>query len=95
MAKIVRYGKDARARMEKGVDVLADTVKITLGPKGRNVVLERASVRYLLASVFADDMAAADLQKAREAAKKDITDSGITNFCERHPIGELFEKWGV
>lgn len=33
MAKIVRYGKDARARMEKGVDVLADTVKITLGPK--------------------------------------------------------------
>ena len=61
----------------------------------RNIVLERASVRYLLASVFADDMAAADLQKAREAAKKDITDSGITNFCERHPIGELFEKWGV
>ena len=41
MAKIVRYGKDARARMEKGVDVLADTVKITLGPKGRNVVLDK------------------------------------------------------
>lgn len=41
MAKIVRYGKDARTRMEKGVDVLADTVKITLGPKGRNVVLDK------------------------------------------------------
>lgn len=41
MAKIVRYGKDARARMENGVDVLANTVKITLGPKGRNVVLDR------------------------------------------------------
>ena len=41
MAKIVRYGKDARSRMQKGVDVLADTVKITLGPKGRNVVLDK------------------------------------------------------
>ena len=41
MSKIVRYGKDARTRMEKGVDVLANTVKITLGPKGRNVVLDK------------------------------------------------------
>ena len=41
MAKIVRYGKDARTKMVEGVDVLADTVKITLGPKGRNVVLDR------------------------------------------------------
>ena len=41
MSKIVRYGKDARTRMVKGVDVLADTVKITLGPKGRNVVLDK------------------------------------------------------
>ena len=41
MAKIVRYGKEARTRMVKGVDVLADTVKITLGPKGRNVVLDK------------------------------------------------------
>ena len=41
MAKIVRYGKDARTRMEEGVDVLSDTVKITLGPKGRNVVLDK------------------------------------------------------
>ena len=41
MAKIVRYGKDARSRMEEGVDVLANTVKITLGPKGRNVVLDK------------------------------------------------------
>ena len=41
MSKIVRYGKDARTRMEEGVDVLANTVKITLGPKGRNVVLDK------------------------------------------------------
>ena len=41
MVKIVKYGKDARSKMVEGVDILADTVKITLGPKGRNVVLDR------------------------------------------------------
>ena len=39
MAKIICYGEEARKALEKGVDQLADTVKITLGPKGRNVVL--------------------------------------------------------
>lgn len=42
MAKEVRFSKDARVAMMKGVDTLADAVKITLGPKGRNVVLERS-----------------------------------------------------
>lgn len=41
MAKEVRFSKDARDSMAKGVDILADAVKVTLGPKGRNVVLER------------------------------------------------------
>lgn len=41
MAKKVYFSKDAREAMVKGVDVLADAVRITLGPKGRNVVLER------------------------------------------------------
>ncbi|MBT3361661.1 MAG: chaperonin GroEL, partial [Rhodospirillales bacterium] len=41
-AKDVKFGSDARARMIAGVDVLADTVKVTLGPKGRNVVLDKA-----------------------------------------------------
>lgn len=41
MAKQIKYGEDARKALEKGVDSLADTVKITLGPKGRNVVLAR------------------------------------------------------
>lgn len=40
-AKEVRYGKNARDSMLEGVDTLADTVKITLGPKGRNVVLDK------------------------------------------------------
>jgi len=41
MAKDVRFGSDARDRMVAGVNILADAVKVTLGPKGRNVVLER------------------------------------------------------
>ena len=40
MAKEIIYGAEAREALQKGVDKLADTVKITLGPKGRNVVLD-------------------------------------------------------
>ena len=39
MAKLIKQGQDARNSLERGVNTLADTVKITLGPKGRNVVL--------------------------------------------------------
>ena len=42
MAKQFKYGDDARKALEAGVDVLANTVKITLGPKGRNVVLDKS-----------------------------------------------------
>ena len=41
MTKQIKYGDDARKALEKGVNVIADTVKITLGPKGRNVVLDK------------------------------------------------------
>jgi len=41
MAKEIKYGAEARAALEAGVDKLADTVKVTLGPKGRNVVLDK------------------------------------------------------
>ena len=41
MAKIICYGEEARKALEKGVNQLADTVKITMGPKGRNVVLDK------------------------------------------------------
>ena len=41
MAKDIKYGEEARAALQAGIDKLADTVKITLGPKGRNVVLDK------------------------------------------------------
>ena len=42
MAKIVKFDSDARTAMLKGVDILANTVKVTLGPKGRNVVIDKS-----------------------------------------------------
>ena len=39
MAKMIVYGEEARKKLQSGIDQLADTVKVTLGPKGRNVVL--------------------------------------------------------
>ena len=41
MAKTIAFNEDARRAMERGLNTLADTVKVTLGPKGRNVVLDK------------------------------------------------------
>ena len=41
MAKEIFYGEEARRKLQSGVDQLADTVKITLGPKGRNVLISK------------------------------------------------------
>ena len=45
MAKEIKYGVEARKALEAGVNQLADTVRVTLGPKGRNVVLDK-SINY-------------------------------------------------
>ncbi len=42
MAKELKYGVEARKALEAGVDAVANTVKVTLGPKGRNVVLDKS-----------------------------------------------------
>ena len=42
MAKEIKYGVEARKALEAGVNQLADTVRVTLGPKGRNVVLDKS-----------------------------------------------------
>ena len=42
MSKEIKFGEDARKKMLEGVNILADTVKVTLGPKGRNVVLDKS-----------------------------------------------------
>lgn len=47
MAKSIILGEEARRSMQKGVDTLANVVKVTLGPKGRNVILDKNSVHLL------------------------------------------------
>lgn len=41
MAKLIHFDEEARRGLERGLNILADTVKVTLGPRGRNVVLEK------------------------------------------------------
>ena len=50
MAKQIKFGEDARKSLLEGVNKLADTVKVTLGPKGRNVVLEQNHCFLMLES---------------------------------------------
>ena len=88
-AKDVRFGGDARARMLRGVDILADAVKVTLGPKGRNVVLDKSfgAPRVTKDGVtVAKDIELADkfenmgAQMVREVASKtsDVAGDGTT-----------------
>src|ERR1700677_4752438 len=88
-AKDVRFGGDARQRMLRGVDVLAEAVRITLGPKGRNVILDKS---YGAPRITKDGVAVAKeielsdkfenmgAQLLREVASKtnDITGDGTT-----------------
>ena len=52
MAKEILYGVDARKALQAGIDKLADTVKITLGPRGRNVVLDKKFGAPLILSLI-------------------------------------------
>jgi chaperonin GroEL len=88
-AKDVRFGSDARQRMLRGVDILADAVKVTLGPKGRNVVIDKSfgapritkdGVTVAKEIELADKFENMGAQMVREVASKtnDIAGDGTT-----------------
>jgi chaperonin GroEL len=88
-AKEVRFGGDARARMMRGVNILADAVKVTLGPKGRNVVLDKSfgapriskdGVTVAKEIELADKFENMGAQMVREVASKtnDVAGDGTT-----------------
>nr|BAC16232.1 groEL [Acetobacter aceti] len=88
-AKDVKFGADARQRMRAGVDILADAVKVTLGPKGRNVVLDKSfgapritkdGVSVAKEIELADKFENMGAQMLREVASKtnDIAGDGTT-----------------
>ena len=89
MAKEIKFGADARAALEAGVDKLADTVKVTLGPKGRNVVLDKSFGAQLITNdgvTIAKDIELEDgfenmgAQLVKEVATKtnDVAGDGTT-----------------
>ncbi len=86
---MIRFNEDARRRLQRGVDELADTVKVTLGPKGRNVALERLTgaptitndgVSIAREIELSDQFANMGAQLVREVASKtsDLTGDGTT-----------------
>src|SRR4030081_2322440 len=88
-AKDVRFGGDARQRMLRGVDILADAVKVTLGPKGRNVVIDKSfgapritkdGVTVAKEIELADKFENMGAQMVREVASKtnDLAGDGTT-----------------
>src|ERR1700710_2751936 len=88
-AKDVRFSSDARDKMLRGVDILADAVKVTLGPKGRNVVIEKSfgapritkdGVTVAKEIELADKFENMGAQMVREVASKtnDIAGDGTT-----------------
>jgi chaperonin GroEL len=88
-AKDVRFGSDARQRMLRGVDILADAVKVTLGPKGRNVVIDKSfgapritkdGVTVAKEIELADKFENMGAQMVREVASKtnDLAGDGTT-----------------
>lgn len=106
MSKKILQGKDARRALEKGVNQLADTVKITLGPKGRNVVLEKKFALPLITNdgvTIAKEIELCDpfenmgASILREASTKtnDVAGDGTTTACvlAQAMINEGFEKF--
>jgi len=92
MAKKILYGEDARKALEKGVNSVADTVKITLGPKGRNVVLEKKYSTPLITNdgvTIAKEIELSDpfenmgAQLVKEVSIKtnDVAGDGTTTSC--------------
>lgn len=75
MAKDIKFSSDARSAMVRGVDVLADTVKVTLGPKGRNVVLEKS---------FGSPLITNDgVTIAKEIELEDHLKIWVPNWCQK------------
>src|SRR6186997_1408126 len=91
-AKDVKFSTEARERMLRGVDILSNAVKVTLGPKGRNVVIEKSfgaprttkdGVTVAKEVELEDKFENMGAQMVREAAQKtnDVAGDGTTTAC--------------
>ena len=89
MAKEIKFGAEARAALEAGVNKLADTVRVTLGPKGRNVVLDKPYGAPLITN---DGVTIA---KEIELEDKSDTRIMIEKFVDENPeaVALLLRNW--
>ena len=92
MAKEIKFNLEARDKLKSGVDQLADAVKVTLGPKGRNVVIEKKFGAPLISKdgvTVAKEIELPDAyenlgaQMVKEVASKTGDDAGIILTCSR------------
>ncbi len=82
MAKLIVYGEEARKKLQNGIDQLADTVKVTLGPKGRNVVLGKKYGAPVL-----QDCGSGSLQICRRSAGfRAVGNLIAVPFCRHFPF---------
>ena len=87
MAKEIKYGVEARKALESGVNQLADTVRVTLGPKGRNVVLDKAYGAPLITNdgvttVLAQAMINEGMKNIAAGANSIVIRKGMKKACE-------------
>ena len=84
MAKQILHGEDSRQAILRGVNILADAVKVTLGPKGRNVVIEK---KFGSPTITKDGVTVAKeielAQRAREHGRADGARSGVEDLRRR------------
>ena len=97
MAKEIKYDAKAREAIRRGVDTLADAVKVTLGPKGRNVILEKSfgaptitkdGVTVAKEIELADKFENMGAQMVKEVASKtsDVAGDGTTTATDRKSV---------
>ena len=86
-AKEVRFGEDARSRLVRGVNTLANAVKVTLGPKGRNVVLDK--------SFGAPTITKDGVSVAKEIELDDKFENMGVQMVKEIELDDKFENMGV
>ena len=82
MSKIIKFNTEARSKLKKGIDILANSVKVTLGPMGRNVILEQ---QYGPPRVTKDGVSVAkevDLSDPFENAGAQLIKSTASKTCD-------------
>ena len=91
MAKQIKYGVDARKALEAGVNQLADTVRVTLGPKGRNVVLDKSFGAPLITNDGVTTVSYTHLFTATDGNRtRDLRTTNATLYRLSHSSNFLF-----